>query len=55
MDIEPGISTGAVKNLAADLETTCSKKKQKGGGETTCCIPTCHSNTKKILSYCFIN
>ncbi len=32
MDNEPGMSTEAVKNLAADLETTCSKKKQKGGG-----------------------
>ena len=47
MDNEPGTSTEADKNLAADLETTCSKKKQKGGGGTTCCIPTCDSNTKK--------
>ena len=31
MDNEPGTSTEADKNLAADLETTCSKKKQKSG------------------------
>jgi hypothetical protein len=42
------------KNLAADLETTCSKKKQNGGCGTTSCIPKCDSNTKKILSYHFI-
>ena len=47
MDNEPGTSIEADKNLAADLETTCSKKKQNGGGGTTCCIPKCDSNTKK--------
>ena len=46
MDNEPGTSIEADKNLAADLETTCSKKKQNGGGGTTCCIPKCDSNTK---------
>ena len=47
MDNEPGTSIEADKNLAADLETTCSKKKQNGGVGTTCCIPKCDSNTKK--------
>ena len=47
MDNELGTSIEADKNLAADLETTCSKKKQNGGGGTTCCIPKCDSNTKK--------
>jgi hypothetical protein len=42
------------KNLAADLDTTRSMKNQNGGGGTTCCIPKCDSNTKKILSYHFI-
>jgi hypothetical protein len=56
VDNELGTSIEADKNLAADLETTCSKKKQNGGGGTTCCIPKCDSNTKKILimSYHFI-
>ena len=47
MDNELGTSIEADKNLAADLEATCSKKKQNGGGGTTCCIPKCDSNTKK--------
>jgi hypothetical protein len=47
MNNEPGTSIKADKNLAADLETTCSKKKQNGGCGTTCCIPKCDGNTKK--------
>ena len=38
-----GTSLEAEKGNA---EPACSEKKYKGGG-TTCCIPTCNSNTKK--------
>ena len=44
MDNEPGTSIKADKNLAVDVETTCSKK--KGGGGTTC-IPKRDSNSKR--------
>ena len=49
MDIEPGTSSEADKS---NTENACSKRKYKGGG-TTCCIPTCSSNTKRNpeLSY----
>ena len=42
MDIEPGTSLEADKS---NTEAACSKLKYKGDG-TTCCIPTCGSNTK---------
>ena len=41
MDIEPGTSSEADKS---NTENACSKRKYKGGG-TTCCIPTCSSNS----------
>jgi hypothetical protein len=49
MDIEPGTSLEADKSNTGNA---CSKRKYKGG-ETTCCIPTCSSNTKRNpeLSY----
>ena len=43
MDIEPGTSSEADKS---DTAASCSERKYKGGG-TTCCIPTCSSNTKR--------
>ena len=43
MDVEPGTSLEADKS---DTEAACSERKYKGGG-TTCCIPTCGSNTKR--------
>ena len=43
MDIELGTSSEADKS---DTEASCSERKYKGGG-TTCCIPTCSSNTKR--------
>ena len=43
MDIEPGTSLEADKS---DTEAACSERKYKGAG-TTCCIPTCGSNTKR--------
>jgi hypothetical protein len=41
MDIETGTSSEADKS---NTENACSKRKYYGGG-TTCCIPTCSSNT----------
>ena len=38
-------SNKALPTLEAKRLTTCSEKKRKGGG-TSCCIPTCDSNTK---------
>ena len=51
MDIEPGTSSEADKS---DTEASCTERKYKGGG-TTCCIPTCSSNTKRNpdLSFCW--
>ena len=43
MDIEPGTSSEADKS---DTAASCSERKYNGGG-TTCCIPTCSSNTKR--------
>ena len=54
MDNEPGTSIEADKNLAADLETTCSKKKQNGGGGQLVVFLNVVAILKKILSYHFI-
>ena len=43
MDIEPNTSSEADKS---DTAASYSERKYKGGG-TTCCIPTCSSNTKR--------
>ena len=49
MDNEPGTSMESDKELptlGGKGLTTCSERKRKGGG-TSCCIPTCDSNTKR--------
>ena len=39
------VSEKELTTLGAKRLTTCSERKRKGGG-TSCCIPTCDSNTK---------
>ena len=45
MDNEPCTSSEADKSLTAEKQSC--QIRQRGGGGTTCCIPTCNSNTKR--------